>query len=123
MTSYLDLPLLLRVADAAIDGEVLVRDHSLLASALARPQATVFGCDAFPTLHGKAAALLHSLCANHGLVDGNKRLAAAATAVFLDINGAPLTLSEDALVDLVVAVADGSLTDVPKIAVRLQGDV
>lgn len=113
--------MLLRIAERCIDGDLLVRDHSLLESALARPRTSVFGQDAFPTVHGKAAALLHSLCSNHALVDGNKRLAAAAALVFLDVNGAPLTLSEDELVDLVVAVADGSLTEVEKIAVRLGG--
>lgn len=54
---------------------------------LARPAATVFGTDAYPTAHGKAAGLLHSLCSNHALVDGNKRLAWVAAAVFLWING------------------------------------
>ncbi|MGH3624007.1 MAG: Fic family protein [Sciscionella sp.] len=34
----------------------------------------MFGQDAYPTLHGKAAALLHSLVSNHALVDGNKRV-------------------------------------------------
>lgn len=122
MIRHLTLPVLLRIAEGAIAGDVLVRDHSLLESALARPRTTLFGHDAFPTLHGKAGALLHSLCSNHALVDGNKRLAAAATAVFLDINGAPLTLTEDELVDLIVAVADGSLDEVGKIADRLAGN-
>lgn len=46
-----------------------VRDHGLLESALARPAATVFGSDAYPSLHTKAAALLHSLASNHALID------------------------------------------------------
>ena len=41
-----------------------------LESALARPRATVFGSDAYPSLDAKAAALLHSLARNHALVDG-----------------------------------------------------
>ena len=88
---------------------------------LARPAATVFGADAYPTLHSKAAALLHSLANNHALVDGNKRLAWAATAVFMWINGNDLDAPEDDAFDLVIAVADGSLTDVEKIAERLAG--
>jgi death-on-curing protein len=59
----------------------------LLESALARPRASVFGQDAYPDLHLKAAALLHSPARNHALVDGNKRLAWTACRTFLAING------------------------------------
>ena len=55
------------------------------------------------------------------LVDGNKRLAWAATPVFMWINGNDLDAPEDDAFDLVIAVADGSLTDVEKIAERLAG--
>ncbi|MGH3478934.1 MAG: type II toxin-antitoxin system death-on-curing family toxin [Nocardioidaceae bacterium] len=51
----------------------------LLEAALARPQASVAGQDAYPTLDHKAAAPLHSQARNHPLVDGNKRLALAGT--------------------------------------------
>jgi death on curing protein len=110
---------LLRIADAAVSGEVVVRDVGLLQSAPARPQATAFGQDAYPSLHLKAAALLHSLTGNHALVDGNKRLAWAATAVFLGINGHRVFASQDDVVELVLSVADGSLRDVEKIAEHL----
>lgn len=119
MTRYLTLALLLRVAERTCGKSVEVRDYGLLESALARPAATVYGADAYPTVHGKAAALLHSLCNNHALVDGNKRLAWAAAAVFLWINGYDLDAPEDDAFDLVIAVADGSLVDVEKIAERL----
>ena len=52
---YLTLDDVLEVADGIIDG-VVVRDMGLLASAVARPQTTVFGEDAYPTLSDKAAA-------------------------------------------------------------------
>jgi death on curing protein len=100
-------------------GQVHVRDYGLLASALARPAATVFGSDAYPSLHTKAAALLHSLASNHALVDGNKRLAWAAGAVFLGINGHRPHASQDDVVHLVVSVANGTRTDIDKIAERL----
>ncbi|MGA8519818.1 MAG: hypothetical protein WBR33_02685, partial [Pseudonocardiaceae bacterium] len=50
-----------------------------VALALARPQASMFGQDAYPSVWGKAGALVHSLVSNHAvsnhaLVDGNKRL-------------------------------------------------
>jgi death on curing protein len=57
---HLDLDDLLHVAARTL-GEVQVRDIGLLESALARPRATAFGEDAYPSIHGKAAALLHSL--------------------------------------------------------------
>lgn len=120
MTEYLTLEDLLRVAEAACGGQVLVRDYGLLESALARPRASVFGQDAYPDVFAKAAALLHSLCANHALVDGNKRLAFAAAAVFLHINEQRVEVDEDAQFATVVAVAAGQLTDVDKIAERLR---
>ncbi|MGH3896696.1 MAG: type II toxin-antitoxin system death-on-curing family toxin [Pseudonocardiaceae bacterium] len=121
MTQHLTLGLLLRVAERACATPVRVRDYGLLESALARPAATVFGADAYPTAHGKAAALLHSFSSNHALVDGNRRLAWAASVVFLWINGHDLDAPEDGAFELVIAVADGSLADVEKIAERLAG--
>jgi death on curing protein len=40
---------------------LIVADEGLLQAAVARPRASVFGDDAYPTLWDKAAALLHSL--------------------------------------------------------------
>lgn len=78
------------------------------------------GADAYPDLETKAAALLHSLCLNLALVDGNKRLAALGTMIFLDINGHPPTLTNDELFDLTMAVASGELRDVQEIAQGLR---
>ncbi|GAA2847226.1 type II toxin-antitoxin system death-on-curing family toxin [Pseudonocardia halophobica] len=119
MISYLTLDDLLVIAEYAVEGEVLVRDIGLLESALARPRANFMGREAYPDLPTKAAALLHSLATNHALVDGNKRLAFLASAVFLRINGRDLTLSEDEMFDLVIGVADGTMRDVEKIAERI----
>jgi len=119
-TEYLDLDDLMLIGQDAIGDEVVVRDFGLLESALARPQTAVFGSDAYPDLHTKAAALLHSLARNHALVDGNKRLAWLATYVFLDINGCRVTAGNDEVVELVLAVAAGELDDVAPIAARLR---
>ena len=116
---YLTLEELLHVAQRTL-GEVAVRDHGLLESALARPQASVFGEDAYPSLDEKAAALLHSLARNHALVDGNKRLALMGLIAFYGVNGRRLVLSNDEAYDLVIAVAAGELDDVPTIATRLR---
>jgi death-on-curing protein len=116
---YLTLAELLRVADRAIDGEVIVRDFGLLESALGRPKATVFGGDAYATIDLKAAALLHSLASNHALVDGNKRLALAGVIAFYGMNGYRLTLTNDAAYELVMLVAKGDLDQVADIAALL----
>ena len=117
---YLTPPELLHIAERALGGEPQVRDHGLLASAAARPQATVFGADAYPDLDAKAAALLHSLARNHALVDGNKRLALAAVIAFYGVNGRRLTLTNDQAYDLVIEVAAGHLDSADDIAARLR---
>ena len=120
MTEYLDLDDLLEIARGAVGGDVAVEDYGLLESALARPGASVFGEDAYPDLHLKAAALLHSLARNHALVDGNKRLAWTACRTFLAINGQWISAPEDERFDFVIAVATGVLPDLDKIADQLR---
>jgi death-on-curing protein len=118
---HLDLDDLLHVARRTL-GEVQVRDVGLLASAAARPRSTAFGEEVYPSIHDKAAALLHSLARTQPLVDGNKRLALAATLAFYGVNGLRLTLSNDEAYDLVMAVAVGDLDDVQQIAERLRSN-
>jgi death on curing protein len=115
---YLDLEDLLTLIRALGVGGV--RDIGLLEAACARPRATAFGADAYPTLPMKAAALLHSLGRNHALADGNKRLAWLATVVFLDLNGHHVALADDDAFSLVVGVAEGRV-DVEEIAEHLVG--
>ena len=119
MTEYLDLDDLLAIAREAVGGDVMVADYGLLESALARPRASVFGEDAYPDLHLKAAALLHSLARNHALVDGNKRLAWTACRTFLAINGQWISAPEDERFDFVIRVATGVEPDLAKIAEQL----
>jgi len=97
-----------------------VRDYGLLEAALARPQATAFGKDAYASLDAKAAALLHSIARNHALIDGDKRLALAAAIAFCGLNGRRLTLTNDQAYDLVISVAAGQLDNVDDITAVLQ---
>jgi death on curing protein len=113
---YLDLEDLLALTRRLAVGPV--RDVGLLDAACARPRATAFGVHAYPDLHHKAAALLHSIANNHPLVDGNKRLAWLATVVFLDLNGVEVTVSDDDAFDLVIRVAEGR-ADLGEIATAL----
>jgi death on curing protein len=116
---FLDLEAVLYVAGRTL-AEPEVRDHGLLESALARPPASAFGQGVYPGIHEKAAALLHSLARNHALVDGNNRLALAATIAFYGMNGMRLTLTNDQAYKLVIDVASGRLDDVHAIASVLQ---
>jgi len=64
-----------------------VKERGLLESAVAAPQATVFGQSPFADLAEVAAAYLFYLCRSHPFVDENKRTAMAAAIVFLRLNG------------------------------------
>jgi death on curing protein len=121
VTRYLSLDEVLRGAKRVIGESLVVRDAGLLDSALARPQTTVFGEDAYPSFHEKAAALLHSVVRNHALIDGNKRLAFLLTVVFARLNGhGARSQDEQKWFDLIVAVADDSMDEVHDIAKHLQ---
>ena len=106
-TEYLSLEDLLDLVNALGAGPV--RDLGLLDSAGHRPQASLFGQEAYPALAGKAAALMQSLAGNQALVDGTKRLALLATVVFLQINSYVLDLTDDDAFDLTMSVAAGQL--------------
>lgn len=114
---YPDVDDLLQIAERL--GTANVRDPGLLDSAAHRPQATVFGEDAYPDLPIKAAALLSALARNHALVDGNKRLAWSAAVVFCRMNGQDLSpATVDAAYELVISAATGE-ADVATLAAVL----
>ena len=117
---YVDLDDLIYLATQLLGDPPPIRDVGLLGSAVARPQTTVMGTDAYPDIWQKAAALLQSIVKNHPLVDGNKRLGWLATAVFLEINKVDVTvISNDDVYDLVIGVASGK-SDVGELAAELQ---
>lgn len=106
---YLDLDDVIELARLLLGEPLPVRDIGLLGSAVARPQSTAFGQDAYPDVLTKAAALLQSIVNHHALVDGNKRLGWLATAVFLELNGvAASEIANEDVFDLVVWVASTS---------------
>lgn len=114
----LDVDDLVHIAERVLPA-VQVRDAGLLEAAAARPGASTFGEDAYPTLHEKAAALLHSLVRSHALFDGNKRLGLASIIAFYGMNGLRLTFTNDEAYDLIIAVAAGDFDDVSIIAEHL----
>ena len=117
---FLDLDDVVDLVLALFGDPAPIRDIGLLGSAVARPQTTAFGEDAYPDIWTKAAALLHSIVKHHALVDGNKRLGWLATAVLLEINSVEISrASNDDVYDLVIDVAAGQPT-VDTIAERLR---
>lgn len=85
MTAYLTVVEILAIHANQIeryDGSDGVRDFGLLEAALFRPQTGYYA-----DLIDEAAALWESLAQNHPFIDGNKRVAFAATYTFLAING------------------------------------
>jgi death-on-curing protein len=121
VTSYLDLDDLVEIAQVVLGTVPRVRDYGLLSSAAARPATIAFGQEAYPELWDKAGALLHSLCMNHALVDGNKRLSWAATRVFLALNDVPLRdVDVDAAEAFMLGVASGQLVEVADVSRELR---
>lgn len=91
MTEFLNRDDVLTAGAVAVGHPLDVGDYGLLDAAVARPRATVYGMDAYPDPHSKAAALLQSLARNHALIDGNKRNAWASAWTFLYLNGVELS--------------------------------
>ena len=92
-----------------------VRDPGLLESALARPRSGYYA-----SLSEQAAALMQSLAGNHAFVDGNKRMAFAATAVFLSMNGYRLEVGADEAERFLIEEVIQGRADVPRIATWLE---
>ena len=82
-----------------------VRDVGLLQSSLSRPNTTLYGADAYPSLDLKAAALMHSIVTSHPLIDGNKRTAWALMITFVLLNGFEVVAETDDAFDFVLGVA------------------
>jgi len=85
-----------------------LRDEALLESALAAAEnryhyeaADVVSC---------AATYAYHLTQSHAFLDGNKRVAAAITEAFLETNGFELTITNEELIDLFLAIAASKLS-------------
>ena len=86
-----------------------VADQGLLESAVAAPQASVFGQSPYADLIEVAAAYLFYLCRNHPFQDGSKRTAMTAAIVFLRLNGIEPKPDSSAWESLVLDVAASRL--------------
>lgn len=86
-----------------------LRDENAFESALARPvNKASYGCEDIIEL---AAAYVFGLAKNHAFVDGNKRIAIVAAAVFLMENGYEIATDDATLYTFVLAVAAGEIDE------------
>ncbi len=87
-----------------------IRDKSLMASAFARPQQRL-AYQPDSTLFELAAAYSFGIAKNHPFIDGNKRVALAVGAVFLELNGFDLDAPEAEAVIMFEQLAAGNIAE------------
>ena len=95
---------------AAHGGLKGLRDAGLLESALARPR-NHWHYRPESSLFALAASLAFALIHDHPFIDGNKRIALTASAVFLEINGYSLEAPEAETALLFEQLAAGEITE------------
>lgn len=113
MTAYLSPEQVLYIHYRLIEqvgGTGGILDLGMLLSAVNRPQAGFEGRDLYPDLFAKAAALLDSLVRNHPFLDGNKRTAITAAALFLQLNGRSLEVEPSEMVRFTLQCAQSQRT-------------
>lgn len=92
-------------------GQAGVRDPGLLDSALNRPRQTWAYTAPKPDLQTLAAALAFGVARNHPFLDGNKRTAWVLCRTFLRLNGVDVVVEQPEIVDSVLALAAGELSE------------
>jgi death-on-curing protein len=112
---YLTLAEALTIAEAVTGtpAAVLARASrlDLLDSALHAPQAGFGEVEFYPDFVDKAAVLTVRIAKNHPLPDGNKRLAWQSLTMFCALNGYGLEVPADDAVELMLAIAAGTLDE------------
>ena len=93
---------------SGLDG---IRDANMLDASINSPFHTFGGEYLYPTLQAMAAHFAFSLIKNHPFLDGNKRIGILSMLVFLDINGLPVTCTDDELITLGIGLADSSIAE------------
>ena len=87
-----------------------IRDENALEAALARPRQK-WHYDAKADLATLAAAYAFGLATAHAFADGNKRIAFLTAVVFLELNGKDLAAEEIDVVQVMTALAAGTLSE------------
>ena len=89
-------------------GSHSLRDEGALESALSAVENRAFYENA--DLAVCAATYAYHLSQAHAFIDGNKRVAAAVTEVFVELNGGQLEATNDEVVTLFMKIASGELS-------------
>ena len=88
-------------------GSIGIRDEALLESALESAFAGFGDREFYPTKEEKAAKIGFSLVSNHAFVDGNKRIGMYIMITFLEVNGIYLDCTNEDVVMVGLALAEG----------------
>jgi len=88
-----------------------IRDKALLESALSRPKQR-YKYEPKSTAFQLAASYSFGLAKNHPFIDGNKRIALAIGAVFLEINGFTLNAPEAEAVIIFEQLASSGIEEI-----------
>ena len=96
-----------------------IRDENTLESALGRPR-NRWHYDPKTDLATLAAGYGWGLATSHPFRDGNNRVAFLTMAVFIELNGHRLHVSEEEVVGIMLAVADGKCAE-EELAVWVRG--
>ncbi len=91
-------------------GQYEIRDTNLLESAIARPM-NRWAYEQESDIVILAAAYGYGIAKNHCFIDGNKRTAFMAMYTFLGLNGYEIDATEPEVVDLMLDVADSSISE------------
>lgn len=71
-------------------------------------QGTIFGCEPYPTLFKKAAAVAWRIIINHVFHDGNKRTGMEACRQILELNGYNMRIDMN-VVDMALNITNGKV--------------
>jgi len=82
-----------------------LRDEGALESALASVENRAYYENA--DISVCAATYAYHLTQAHAFIDGNKRIAAAVSEIFIEINNIKLNATNDQIVDLFLSIASG----------------
>ena len=88
-----------------------VRDSGLLDSALNKPKNLYHYNNPEPDLAALAASYAYGIARNHPFIDGNKRTAFVVCRLFLKLNGASLTASQEEKYNIFLKLAAGDLSE------------
>lgn len=83
-----------------------VKEPTALNACVEQPKQEVFGKILYPTVEEKGAILFEMLINKHCFHNGNKRTAAVVLVTFLKLNGIQITVNNNELADMCVAIAE-----------------